>query len=120
MVTMEVDNPETSDLQDHAHQDVEVVESTTANAIGEKTSDLSTGAQESSAQETTGPKDGQEMGKTTEEKLSGVSPGSEYRLKMILSGHTRSVSSIKFSPDGTLLASAGEFNLSPSVAVPEA
>ena len=31
-----------------------------------------------------------------------------YRPHLILSGHSRSVSSIKFSPDGTMLASCGE------------
>jgi COMPASS component SWD3 len=31
----------------------------------------------------------------------------QYALKYILSGHTRSISSIKFSPDGTTLASSG-------------
>ena len=31
----------------------------------------------------------------------------QYKLRYILSGHTRSTSSLKFSPDGTMLASAG-------------
>lgn len=32
-----------------------------------------------------------------------------YKLRYMLSGHTRSVSSLKFSPDGSLLASSGVF-----------
>ena len=32
----------------------------------------------------------------------------DYRTQSILSGHTRSISSVKFNPEGTLLASAGE------------
>lgn len=32
-----------------------------------------------------------------------------YRAKFILSGHTMSISSLKFSPDGSLLASSGAF-----------
>ncbi len=39
------------------------------------------------------------------------SSGPAYRLDMIMSGHTRSVSALKFSPDGTILASAGELHL---------
>ena len=31
-----------------------------------------------------------------------------YRTKYILTGHTRSLSAIKFSPDGNMLASCGE------------
>ena len=40
------------------------------------------------------------------------SPSPNYKLRFILSGHTSSISSIKFSPDGSLLASAGALNLS--------
>lgn len=32
-----------------------------------------------------------------------------YKTKYILSGHARSISAIKFSPDGTMLASCGEY-----------
>ena len=32
----------------------------------------------------------------------------DYKAKYILSGHARSISAIKFSPDGTMLASCGE------------
>ena len=33
----------------------------------------------------------------------------DYKTKYILSGHARSISAIKFSPDGTMLASCGEY-----------
>ena len=31
----------------------------------------------------------------------------QYKLRHILSGHTRSIASLKFSPDGSMLASCG-------------
>lgn len=34
---------------------------------------------------------------------------SNYEPRFMLSGHTMSISSVKFSPDGSMLASAGEF-----------
>lgn len=36
-------------------------------------------------------------------------PRPNYHAKFILSGHTMSISSLKFSPDGSLLASSGAF-----------
>ena len=33
-----------------------------------------------------------------------------YQPHLILSGHSRSISSVKFSPDGSMLASCGEFS----------
>jgi COMPASS component SWD3 len=33
----------------------------------------------------------------------------QYAVKYILSGHTMAISSLKFSPDGTMLASSGAF-----------
>ena len=34
-------------------------------------------------------------------------PTLNYKAQLILSGHKKSISSVKFSPDGNLLASAG-------------
>jgi WD40 repeat protein len=42
-----------------------------------------------------------------EQAISQLRPN--YRAKFILSGHTMSISSLKFSPDGSLLASSGAF-----------
>lgn len=42
---------------------------------------------------------------------AGPSAGRErpnYELRHVLRGHSQSISSVKFSPDGTLLASCGE------------
>ena len=35
-----------------------------------------------------------------------------YKVQYILSGHTMSISSLKFSPDGSVLASSGVFTFS--------
>ena len=43
----------------------------------------------------------------TEQAVSRLRPN--YHAKFILSGHTMSISSLKFSPDGSLLASSGAF-----------
>lgn len=34
-------------------------------------------------------------------------PGPSYKAQYVLSGHLRAISSLKFSPDGSTLASAG-------------
>lgn len=45
----------------------------------------------------------------TEKPLpSSSGPSPNYQLRAILSGHKLSISAIKFSPDGSMLASAGE------------
>lgn len=71
----------------------------------------------------------QRQGDVTSLQVSGVSPlspprtqpvspqppselsktGPRYKLRYTLSGHTRSISSLKFSPDGSILASCGVF-----------
>ena len=42
-----------------------------------------------------------------QEQLTGHRSGPLYRARYILSGHSLSISSVKFSPDGSLLASSG-------------
>ena len=44
-----------------------------------------------------------------EENPQQTQPKPSYEPRFMLSGHTMSVSSVKFSPDGAMLASAGEF-----------
>lgn len=45
---------------------------------------------------------------TPEEVQEPTSAVPNYTTKYIMSGHTRSISSVKFHPEGTILASAGE------------
>lgn len=44
-------------------------------------------------------------------------PVPNYKPHLILSGHRKSISSVKFSPDGNLLASAGAFLLAATLCV---
>ena len=51
----------------------------------------------------------QEVKSTTnadDAQLNAASKGPNYRLKWTLEGHKKSISSVKFSPDGTWLATA--------------
>lgn len=48
-----------------------------------------------------------------EENPQQAQPKPKYEPRFMLSGHTMSVSSVKFSPDGAMLASAGEFRFLP-------
>ena len=51
-------------------------------------------------------------GSRTAETSSNFSSKPNYRLKYTMGGHTMSISSIKFSPDGSTLASAGMLHTS--------
>lgn len=46
------------------------------------------------------------------EPSSTSKPRPNYKLRYTMGGHTMSISSIKFSPDGSMLASAGMFPVS--------
>lgn len=49
----------------------------------------------------------QEDAYRNEMSLTGGTFKPQYKLRHILSGHTRSIASLKFSPDGSMLASCG-------------
>jgi len=52
--------------------------------------------------------EGAQVKQETGQGLPFNTNGPKYQLRLILSGHRRSVSALKFSPDGSMLASAGE------------
>ncbi len=49
----------------------------------------------------------QEDARRNENSMTSGGSKPQYKLRNILSGHTRSISSLKFSPDGSMLASSG-------------
>ena len=50
---------------------------------------------------------GQTVTDASEFAMSPAAATLNYKAQLILSGHNKSISSVKFSPDGNLLASAG-------------
>lgn len=54
--------------------------------------------------------------KSEPEQTPERKPGPHYKIRFSLSGHTMSISSLKFSPDGSKLASSGLLRPRPQVA----
>jgi WD40 repeat protein len=46
-------------------------------------------------------------GMSQSQSLTSSAAAPNYKPQLILSGHKKSISSVKFSPDGSMLASAG-------------
>ena len=52
--------------------------------------------------------EGAQVKQETGQGLQFIDEGPKFQLRFTLSGHRRSVSALKFSPDGSILASAGD------------